>query len=360
MKPHQRQERESGPIRQSETSAERPDLKHKFLTDIFLIAPIGVYIVQDGKFRFVNPEFQKITGFGEAELLGSDSLDVVVPEDRGSVRENAVKMLKGQRSSPYGHRIKTKRGEIRWIIETVTSVRYGGRRATLGKFMDDTERERAKEALRLSEEKFQKAFRASPDWLVISTLEGGVYIDVNEAFLRTTGYRREEVVGRSSNELGIWVDPDIRAKMVETLRQKGAVRELEARFRMKSGEIRYVLWSAEVIDYGEEKCLIAVTRDITARKRAEAERLKREKVQGVLEMAGATCHELNQPLQCIYLILNEIWEKDPANEDIAEIKKQFDRIREITTKLQGITTYETKEYISGSRIVDIDKASKKP
>jgi PAS domain S-box-containing protein len=360
MNPHQQQDRDTGPIMRSEASSEQPDLKRKFLTDIFLIAPIGVYIVQDGKFQFVNPEFQKITGFREDELLGSDSLNIVVPEDRGSVRENAIKMLKGERSSPYGHRVKTKDGEIRWIIETVTSVRYGGRRATLGKFMDDTERERAKEALRLSEEKFQKAFRASPDWLVISTLEGGFYIDVNEAFLRTTGYRREEVVGRSSNELGIWADPDIRVKMVETLRQKGAVRELEARFRMKSGEIRYVLWSAEVIDYGEKKCLIAVTRDITARKRAEAERLKREKVQGVLEMAGATCHELNQPLQCIYLILNEILEKHPDNEDIEEIKKQFARIREITTKLQGITTYETKEYISGSRIVDIDKASKTP
>ena len=360
MKPPQHQEKNTGPIARSEASSEQPDLKSNFLTAIFLIAPIGVYIVQDGKFQFVNPQFQKITGFREDELLGANSLDIVVPEDRDSVRENAITMLKGKRSSPYGHRVKRKDGEIRWIIETVTSVRYGGRRATLGKFMDDTERERAKEALRLSEEKFQKAFRASPDWLVISTLEGGFYIDVNEAFLRTTGYRREEVVGRSSNELGIWADPDVRAKMVETLRKKGAVRELEARFRMKSGEIRYVLWSAEVIDYGDEKCLIAVTRDITARKRAEAERLKREKVQGVLEMAGATCHELNQPLQCIYLILNEILEKHPDNEDIEEIKKQFDRIREITTKLQGITTYETKEYISGSRIVDIDKASKTP
>jgi PAS domain S-box-containing protein len=135
--------------------------------------------------------------------------------------------------------------------------------------MDNTERERAKEALGLSEEKFHKAFRSSPDMVVISTLEDGFYIDVNDAFLRNTGYERKEVIGHTSIELGIWANPDNRAEMIKILRERGAVRNYDATFRMKSGEIRFVLWSAEVIDYGDEKCLIAVTRDITDRKRAE-------------------------------------------------------------------------------------------
>jgi PAS domain S-box-containing protein len=331
----------------------------KFFADIFMRSPIGIYIVQDGRFRFVNLEFQKITGFSEEELLGMESLSLVVPEDKDMVRENAVKMLKGERLSPYGHRVVNKEGDIIWIIETVTSIPFGGRRATLGNFMDITERERAKEALGLSEEKFHKAFRSSPDWFVISTLEDGFYIDVNEAFLRNTGYRREEVVGRTSLELGIWADPDRRAQMANILREQGAIRNLEVRFRMKSGDIRYMLWSAEVIEYGDEKCLLAVTRDITDFKRAEQEQLQRERLQGVLEMAGATCHELNQPLQYIYLLLSEALEKDPKSESIRGMKKQFDRIKEITNKLESITLYETKDYIKGSKIVDIDKASKK-
>ena len=347
------------PDEELKMSESGPDREAKFVTSIFISSPIGIYIVQGGKFRFVNPEFLKIGGFKEEELLGKDSLSIVFPEDRDMVKENALKMLRGKSSLPYVYRVVGKDGEIRWIIESVTSIHYEGKPATLGYFMDNSARERAKEALILSEEKFEKCFRSSPDWVVISTLKDGLYMDVNEAFLQTTGYRHEEVVGRSSEELGIWVDPDKRAEMVKILHEQGIVRNLEVEFRMKSGEIRFVLWSAEVIDYGDEKCLIAVTRDITARKRAEKERLQREKLQGVLEMAGAACHELNQPLQYIYYLLKEIVEENPQSESISEIKTQFDRIREITNKLQGITTYETTDYIKGSKIVDIDKASRK-
>jgi PAS domain S-box-containing protein len=267
--------------------------------------------------------------------------------------------LKRESMSPYEHRVITKTGEIRWIIETVTSIIYEGRRAALGYFMDNTQSVLTKEALLLSEDKFKKVFRSSPDWFVISTLEDGFYVDVNEAFLRTTGYERHEVIGKSSLELGIWAQPEKRSQMLKTLQKEGAVRNMEVEFRMKSGEIRNVLWSAEVIDYGDEKCLIAVTRDITARHRAQQEQLKREKLQGVLEIAGATCHEINQPLQYIYLLLNEVLNEYPTNKNLSEIRKQCDRIKAITLKMEGITIYETTDYIQGKKIVDINEASKK-
>ena len=330
-----------------------------FFANIFINSPIGIYIVQDGKFIFMNPEFLRIGGFDEQELLGTDSLGIVLPEDREKVRRCAVEMLKGESHSPYEHRVMTKDGEIRWILETVTTIQFKGKRSVLGYFMDHTEHERAKEALNISEDKFHKAFRSSPDWFVISTLEDGFYVDVNETFLRSTGYTKDEVLGRTSSELGIWADPNKRTEMVKTLREKGVVRNLEVDFRMKSGEIRNMLWSAEVIDYGDEKCLIAVTRDITARHRAEQERLKREKLQGVLETAATACHEINQPLQYIFLLLGEILEKDPENEDLKEIKRQYDRIKDITNKFENITVYETTDYIKGEKIIDIDKASKK-
>jgi len=330
-----------------------------FFANIFTDSPIGIYIVQNGKFVFMNPEFLRIGGYDEQDLLGTDSLGIVLPEEREKVRRCAVEMLKGESDSPYEHRVLTKNGEIRWIIETVTSIQFNGKRAVLGYFMDHTEYERAKEALSLSEEKFHKAFQTSPDWFVISTLEDGFYIDVNDAFLRTTGYRLEEVIGRTTIELGIWADPNDRVKMVKTLSEQGAIRNLEVRFRMKSGEVRHVLWSAEIIDYGDEKCCLAMTRDITDRKRAEKERLEKEKVQGVLETAGAACHELNQPLQFIYYLLDEISEENPQSKCVKDVKKQCDRMREITNKLESITTYETTDYIQGSQIIDIHKASKK-
>jgi len=350
---------ESQPTEKIKTPESQPNGEVKSFTDLFIGAPIGIYIVQDGKFRFVNPEFQEAAGYKEDELLGEESSMIILPEDRDMVRENAVKMLKRKRSSPYLYRVVDNHGDIKWIIESVTSIQFEGRRAVLGYFMDNTEGERAKEALRLSEDKFHKAFRLSPEWFVISTLEDGFYVDVNEAFLRSTGYRLEEVIGHTSKELGIWVDPSVRANMVKTLREEGEVRNVEVCFRMKSGEIHHVLWSSELIDYGDEKCCLVMTHDITARKQAEKERLERERVQSILETAGAACHELNQPLQFIYYLLDELVEENPQSKSVLEIKEQCDRMREITGKLENITTYETTDYIRGSKIIDIDKASEK-
>jgi len=329
---------------------------HSF-ANVFEASPIGIFILQDRKFCFVNHEFQRISGYTEEELRGKEASMLVFVEDWEEVRSNAIKMLKGKRSSPYLYRAVDKEGELKWIIESVTSISYNDRPAILGYFMDYTEREHANEALARSEEKFHKAFRSSPDWIVISTLEDGFYIDVNEAFLETTGYRREEVIGRTSVELGIWADPEQRKEMVEVLREQEKVRNLEAKFRMKSGEIRYVLWSAEVIDYGDEKCLIAVTRDITARKRAEEERLEKEKLRGVLEIACTTCHELNQPLQYVYYLLDEIEEKLSDCKAVQKLKEQCDRMREVMSKVENITTYKSTEYVKGEKMIDIHNTS---
>lgn len=146
--------------------------------------------------------------------------------------------------------------------------------------------------------------------------------------------------------------------MVKMLHNNGKVRDLEVRFRMKSGEIRSVLWSAEIIDYGEEKCLLAVTRDITHRKLAEQEKLQREKLQGVLEMAGATCHELNQPLQIAFALIDRLMEKNTKNENIQKLEKQLYCMKHITENVSKITSYKTKDYISGQKIIDIEEASR--
>jgi len=347
------------PKNRSTTSQNDCEQGPDFFASLFINSPIGIYIAQDGRFTFFNPEFLRISGYEEEELLGTGSLDIVHPEDREMVRKNSVQMLKKESMSPYEHRVITKDGEIRWIIETVTSITYEGRRAALGYFMDNTQSVHTKEALQISEDKFKKVFRSSPDWFVISTLEDGFYVDVNEAFLRTTGYERHEVIGKSSLKLGIWAHPEKRSQMLETLRKEGAVRNMEIEFRMKSGEIRNVLWSAEVIDYGEEKCLIAVTRDITARHRAQQEQLKREKLQGILEIAGATCHEVNQPLQYMCLLLDELLNDYPEIRNLHEIRKQCDRIKSITQKMEGITIYESMDYVQGKKIIDIHEASRK-
>ncbi len=128
---------------------------------------------------------------------------------------------------------------------------------------------RSEQALRLSEERFAKAFRSSPDAIALSTVTDGVYIDVNDSFLRLSGYEREEVIGHTALELSLWVDPKERDALAEGLWEQGTVSNIEAHFRMKSGEVRVGLVSSEVIDLGGNPCMLTVMRDITRRKEAE-------------------------------------------------------------------------------------------
>ncbi|MFC1902277.1 ATP-binding protein [Chloroflexota bacterium] len=110
-------------------------------------SPIGLYIVQDRKFIFANQQFQRILGIKAKKLVGTYPLEHVHPEDREMVRENAIKMLRGEPTSPYKYRIISRDGQLRWIREGVVSIEYQGRRAALGHAADITDRVEAEEKL---------------------------------------------------------------------------------------------------------------------------------------------------------------------------------------------------------------------
>lgn len=137
-------------LRIAELEAGKTELKQseELFRILFYSSPIGIYIVQDGRFRFVGHQFARITGYSEDELIGISSLNLVLPEDRNVVRENAVKMLKGERSSGYEFRILTKSAETKWVMETVAPVFYQRRRATLGNLVSITERKQAEKELK--------------------------------------------------------------------------------------------------------------------------------------------------------------------------------------------------------------------
>lgn len=109
--------------------------------NIFFSSPVGQYILVNRKFELVNPAFENLTGYKSEELLGRESLEIVHPDDRSRIRDNAVKMLKSERIQPYLYRIVRKDGEIRWVYENVISVVYRGKRAVLGNVVDITDLE---------------------------------------------------------------------------------------------------------------------------------------------------------------------------------------------------------------------------
>ncbi len=150
--------------------------------------------------------------------------------------------------------------------------------------IDITNRKQMENALRRSEENFTKVFREAPLALSLTSLRDHRFIDVNDHYAEMTGYRREEVIGKTPYDLGIWVQPDARSEMVQQLVGSGEVRDIEFLYRTKAGEVREGVGSVAQIEIDNEPCMIAIIMDITERKRAvEALRESEERLRIAIE-----------------------------------------------------------------------------
>jgi PAS domain S-box-containing protein len=222
-----------------------------------------------GRLLSLNELPAKLLGYSREELLNTPLRNLLLPEARSQFDDS---LLTIQRDGFVKGRmvVLTKTGERR-IWEYHNTLRTDGMTVPIVRGMahDITDRKLLERALRLSEEKFKKAFHLSPVEIVITTLEDDLFIDVNSAFERNSGFTREEVLGHTSIELGMWINPDDRAPLIEDIGKHGALQNREISFRTKSGNTRVTLCSAEQIKIGDRQCLLTVAQDITERKRAE-------------------------------------------------------------------------------------------
>ena len=224
----------------------------------------------------VNETPLRILGYSRDEVLNKPLRDFVTPEAR-ALCDAYLAQVQRDGFAKGLLPILTKTGEVR-LWEYNNSVRKEGVSSPIvrGIAHDVTEQKRAEAALRRSEEKFSKAFHSSPVEMWITTLEEGRFLDINETVERNTGYTRDEVIGRTKLELGLWVEPADRAAIVEEVKKKGRVIAREIQIRSKSGEIGTKLYSAELLTIGREQCLLAVCEDITDRKRVQENLIRSE------------------------------------------------------------------------------------
>jgi len=232
----------------------------------------------EGNLLTVNDPPARILGYTKEELFHRPMRDFVVPEAR-ALCDAYLLQIQRDGFAKGVLPVLTKNGEVR-LWEYNNTLRKEGLNSPIvrGIAHDITEQKRAESALRMSEEKFCKAFQASPIEIAITTLAQGRFIDVNESFERQTGFTRDEVIGRTSLEINLWVNSTERMKVVEEIKSGRPVRNREVEIRTKSGEIGIKLYSTQPIIVAGEKCLLTVCEDITSRKNAEeALRLSEEK-----------------------------------------------------------------------------------
>ncbi|MBW4620460.1 MAG: PAS domain S-box protein [Cyanosarcina radialis HA8281-LM2] len=222
----------------------------------------------------------------------------------------------------------------------------------------EIERQLAEEALQISEEKFSKAFRSSPNAITLSTLKDGCYIDINDSCLKMLGYSREEMLGRSTLDLGIWAKPEDRDRLTQPIEERGAVSNLEFLFRKKSGEVFPGLLSAEVIQLEEEPCLLAVTTDITALKQAEK---MLERLAEIGELAATIVHEVRNPLTTVMMGLTSLKRaklSDRFSEHLALALDEAERLQRLLNQIllyakpQNLDRSQFDLYSSTSETID--------
>ena len=236
---------------------------------ILSAAPIGIGLVVNRVIEEVNDFFCKMIGYERDELIGRNSrLLYTSDEEYNLVGEEKYYQISQIGIGTVKTRFKKKNGEI--INVVLSSKPFDQNDLIKGVIFtveDITEKTKYENELKLSEEKFRKAFFTSPESININRLSDGLYISVNENFLKLSGYSQEEILGKTSIELNIWDNPQDRTNLVNELKTKGFVENLEADFKMKNGEIIHGLMSASLIQLDGTDCLLSITRDITERKK---------------------------------------------------------------------------------------------
>ncbi len=309
---------------------------------------LAITTAGEGRLLEVNQAFTELHGYSRDEVIGRTVGELGLWVDPGQRREALTTIGAGSPVRNLETRLRTKSGAERVCLLNADVVVIDGRTCILSALTDITDRVRAEEALRESEQRFLLAFHANPLPMSITRLADGVHLEVNEAATRHGGFTREEMLGRTKPDLGFWVAPEQRDAMLGQLREQGQVRDFEVTFRARTGAHRRLLVNSQVMRFGGEPAVLSVSIDITERMELEAEsRARREEAEALAaslrdadrakdEFLAMLGHELRNPLGTLTnaMALLEATPRPEADRQvIAVVRRQAEQLTRLVDDL---------------------------
>jgi PAS domain S-box-containing protein len=308
-----------------------------------------------GRITAWNARAETIFGWPAAEVLGRPLAETIIPPSRRDAHRRGLEHYLTSGEGPVLNRrveiTALRRDGREFPAElSIAPLQIDGAPHFSAFLRDITDRKLAEARLRESEERFSKAFHGSNARLAILDAADGRYLDVNEAFVQAYGYSREEILGRTSLEMGLWEDPAQRAEAYRIYQREECLRDFESVLRTRSGERQVVLQSGDFVSVGDRRCILSVGIDITDRKRVEAELLQnyaREKELNELKsrFVAMVSHEFRTPLAIItssaeildaYLDRLSPEERKSNTRDITDASRHMSRMMEEVLLLGGV------------------------
>jgi two-component system cell cycle sensor histidine kinase/response regulator CckA len=310
----------------------------------------------DGTIFAWNSGAENLFGYTTSEALGK-SITMLLPPERANEQSDILARIRSGGRLEHFETVRVQKDGKRMDVSvTISPIRDGsGTIVGASKIARDiTERKCAEEELRKSEDRFGKAFRSNPLAVSISTQAEGRYLDVNDAFLKIVGYKRADIVGRTTSGLNFWANPAQRKEMLRLLAENGRVVELRTQYKTSTGDLREAEVSAELIELEGQPCVLAITRDITETARLEAQVHQAQKMEAIGRLAGGVAHDFNNMLSVIIgysdLSADLVAAESPLKKHLAQIKKASERAALLTRQLLAFS----RQQVIFPRILDLN------
>ncbi len=255
---------------------------------------VGVYVIQDNVFKYVNPEFCRMLGYEREDLTEKHYLNVVGSEDEDFIKKSIEKREKEGGMSRHVFKGSMKEGTEKFLEAHSVSTTYEGRPAIQGTLLDISARKEAQRKLKKSQERFKNLFQLTPD-LVFMINSDGYFENVNDTFLEITGYDEEEIIGQYYGDLSFFSKESLET-LREKLKEKERSRPFSFKIEPKKGTKKFLEVNMEdLTEEGEVVGHICIARDITEWKRLEdlSNGLLKSRELGLIVIKGGEIKETN-------------------------------------------------------------------